>query len=120
MRTTIANLKHLYQCRPFWAFYFLFLVWVWSLADAGSGGKSFFWVVNFNAGLGLGLLQQEILSRPFAFCLPGYRPVPRRMIFIFGIILNLILSSAFIFRDTLALGNMPLVVVTSFLLGLGR
>ena len=117
MRTTIVNLKHLYQCRPFWVFYFL--IFLWAVTDDRTNGVNpFFWLVNFNAGLGFGLLQQEILSRPFAFCLPGHRPIPRRMIFIFGIVLNLLLSSSFIFRNPLVVDNMSLVVVASFLLGL--
>lgn len=117
MRTTIANLKHLYQCRPFWVFYFLIFMWA-VFDDRSNGTNPFFWVVNFNAGLGFGLLQQEILSRPFAFCLPGHRPIPRRMIFILGVVLNLLLSSSSIFRNTLVVDNMPLVVVASFSLGL--
>ncbi len=122
MRTTIANLKHLYQCQAFWAFYLAFAVFTWPLADVLERGSPLVWfhllMSNLMAGLGFGLLQQEILSRPFVYCLPGHRPIPRRLIFGFGVVVNLVLSLFIVVRRDLSSYNVPVIMAAVFSFGL--
>ncbi|MBN1361357.1 MAG: hypothetical protein JW993_12235 [Sedimentisphaerales bacterium] len=122
MSVLTVNLKHLYQHRGLWLQYGLLawfgyvafvvhrtnehLVWVWYV------------LINFVAGLACGMLQREILSKPFTYCLPGQRPVSRRVIGVAGVTLNLVLSALIVTRGQSATVDAILVMAASFSLGL--
>ncbi|MBN1509340.1 MAG: hypothetical protein JW955_21015 [Sedimentisphaerales bacterium] len=122
MRTTIANLKHLYQCRAFWLFYLLLALFTRELVDRLETGSPFAWfdflMINAFAGLGVGLLQQEVFSCPFVRCLPGHGPMPRRLIVGFGMVLNLLLSLVIFVRKDLASHDVPVIMAAAFSMGL--
>jgi hypothetical protein len=40
----------------------------------------------------IAMVQIDVLSKPFSFCLPNHNKIPRKIIFIFGILLTLILT----------------------------
>lgn len=95
-----ANLKHLYQRRAMWFWYFF--MWCMSpllllpvfLAECdrflGYVALSFFW------GLLAAGLQKEILTKPVSFCLPGHRKIPRQFIFRTGFVINGLLGLVFL------------------------
>ncbi|NLD36741.1 MAG: hypothetical protein GX654_07730 [Desulfatiglans sp.] len=40
----------------------------------------------------IAMIQFDVLSKPFSFCLPNHKNIPRRIIFIFGVLLTLLLT----------------------------
>ena len=120
MRTTTANLKHLYQCRGFWWYYVVIAMFVSQMVFNEREAFGWLWIgmLNLMAGIGISLLQKEILSRPFAYCLPGHRPMPRRLIFGFGVVFNLLLLLPAMFRKDLADYNTVIAMLCAFSFGL--
>ncbi len=120
MRTTTANLKHLYQCRGFWWYYLVFAMFATQMVlyERIPFGRLWFGLINVMAGIGISMLQKEILSRPFTYCLPGHRPIPRRLIFGFSIVFNLLLSLLIILRNDTSQYSIFIIILSAFSFGL--
>ncbi len=120
MRTTISNLKHFYQCRGFWWYYLIFAMFASQMVLFERESRMWFWfgMINLMAGLGISSLHKEILARPFTYCLPGHRPIPRRIIVSFGVILNLLLPVVILLRKDLAYHDIPFIVMSASSFGL--
>ena len=92
MSIITANFKHIYQCRRMWLWLpgiFLFgLLQIYiahksiSMERNVSMGLalSHFWfifIAGYFAGLAIGSLSADVLSKPFSFTLPGHRHIPQ-------------------------------------------
>lgn len=117
MGILIANLKHLYQRRGAWFAYLCILCMVllallpfW-LTKIGLKHDRYlgFLLVSFWAGVFSGVMQRDVLVKPFSFCLPGHRRIPKLFIFCVGSVINLILGCVFLYHN--ALGS-PYVLMT--------
>ncbi len=113
MRTTIANLKHLYQCLDVWWYYLVFaMIGTLKLSNE----REYFWLwfglINLVLGFGISMLQKEILSRPLTYCLPGHRTIPCKIILSVGIVFNVLLSLLIILCRNLIDYN-PLLIILS-------
>ncbi len=117
-----ANLKHLYQHRGLWLYYVLLALFVFQMFHFHPKNARLIWVwcvlINVMAGLAVGMLQREILSKPFSYCLPGHRPVPRRIIGAVGIVLNTGLSFLVLVHPEITAAEAPLIFLAAFSLGL--
>ena len=120
MRTTISNLKHFYLCRGFWWYYLIFAMFASQMVLYERDSRTWFWfgLINLMAGLGVSSLHKEILARPFTYCLPGHRPIPRRLIFGFGVVLNLLLPVVILLRKDLTYLDTPSIVLSASSFGL--
>jgi hypothetical protein len=83
-----VNLKHLYQRRGLWLAYVVFGLLVFAAIaiplDGPSAGKGRFMgfvMLEFLIGLCIASLHIEMLTKPFSYCLPGHRAVPRKFVF---------------------------------------
>ena len=125
MSVLTANLKHLYQRRGLWLVYVVlgFLVFV-SIAVSfkspavGQGRFIGLVVLAFVIGLIVAVLPIEVLNKPFSYCLPGHRKVPKRFIFCVGVVVNLFGSRLFIMYPDLHSGKLVLVVCSAFFAGM--
>ena len=125
MSILTINLKHLYQRRGLWLVYVVlgFLVFV-SIAVSfkspavGQGRFIGLVVLAFVIGLIAAMLPIEVLNKPFSYCLPGHRKIPKRFIFWVGVVLNLFSSLLFIMYPNLHSGQLVLVVCSAFFAGL--
>ena len=120
-----VNLKHLYQRRGLWLVYpFLgFFVWVsivMAFDDPATGGGRFIGLVvsALLVGLMAAILQIEVLTKPFSYCLPGHRKVPRKFIFSVGIVTNLLASPIFLLYPGLGWWQWIPVICSAFFAGL--
>jgi hypothetical protein len=88
MRILLANLKHLYQRRYLWfAYAFLgLMLWLSLALSAGDVRERFalIWLVPAIAGILVGGESRDVISRPFARCLPGHPQAVRRVVFLVG------------------------------------
>lgn len=82
MSILAVNLKHLYQRRAFWFVYLLLGCFLFRGRFVG------FLMLAVVFGLLAAALPVEVLSRPFSFCLPGHRRIPRQFVFVVGVVLN--------------------------------
>ncbi len=120
------NLKHLYQRRGLWLVYvFLGLLVFGSIAatlNKPGAGKGINIILGVSAALLAGLvvavLQVEILAKPFSYCLPGHRKVPRKFIFSAGVVANLLVSLIFVLYPGLGWGQWIPVICSVFFAGL--
>ena len=121
-----VNLKHLYQRRGLWlAYVFLgFLVFA-SIAEAldKRAGRGDFIIPVMGAlfvGFLVAVLQIEVLNKPFSYCLPGHRKVPRKFIFSTGVAINLTASLIFLLYPFLYLywPHRIAVICSAFFAGL--
>jgi len=120
-----ANLKHLYQRRSLW-FWNIFL----ALAAAGfciepltdstpeKGEFVLYLIICLPLGIITAGLQQEILTKPFSFCLPGHRKIPRRLIFSVGGVVSILLSLLFFAHPSLDFPYVLLVACSAALTGM--
>ncbi|MHC4434876.1 MAG: hypothetical protein ACYTBS_23805, partial [Planctomycetota bacterium] len=120
-----VNLKHLYQRRGLWlAFVILGLLVFTSLAMAlgkpmaGKGRFMGLVLLQFLIGLCTASLAVEILTKPFSYCLPGHRVVPRKFVFLTAAVTGLLGSLLFLAYPGLHLWQLPLVVCSAFCAGL--
>jgi hypothetical protein len=128
MRILIANLKHLYRRRGLWLAYamlgfFVLLSIMIPLKDldrpaAGQGQFIGLVVLAFLVGMLAAVQQKEILTRPFAFCLPGHRQTIKWFLFCVGVPANLAGSTLFLYYPRVPLGSMPLVQCSAFSAGM--
>jgi len=117
-----ANLKHLYQRRSLWFWNILF-----ALAAAGfcivpltdstpeKGEFVLYLIICLPLGIITAGLQQEILTKPFAFCLPRHRTMPRRFIFLVVATVSIILSLVFLAYPGLGFPYVLLVICAAAL-----
>ncbi len=113
MRTLSANLKHLYQKRSFWfvgLFYAVFafgviMVITEGVAENKRGCFSAPVLWMFFASLFIASLSIEVLTKPFSFCLPGHKKIPRKFLFVIGLGLSFLWSLSFLFYLGLNLIN---------------
>ena len=126
MSILTVNLKHLYQRRGLWLVYvFLGLFVFGSIAatlNKPAAGKGINIILGVSAALLAGLvaavLQVEILAKPFSYCLPGHRKVPRKFIFSAGVVANLLVSLIFVLYPGLGWGQWIPVICSVFFAGL--
>ena len=52
-------------------------------------------LTSFIAGVIIGNIQLAVLSKPMSFCLPGHPHVPRKLIFISGIVASILVGFSF-------------------------
>lgn len=99
MSILIVNLKHLYQRRGLWLAYVIFgFVAHWNLTLAFDSTGRFMMLVPMQLifGLCMASLATEVLTRPFSYCLPGHRKVPRIFLFSTGIVTSLLGALVFL------------------------
>ena len=82
-----ANMKHLYQRRVAWFWYLLILcqapVILMPPFLARFDRYLGYLIASLLVGILAGGMQKDVLIKPFSFCLPNHRRIPRA--FIFGI-----------------------------------
>lgn len=93
MSILTANLKHLYQRPLMWYWHFILIIIAIPtiiLPWTSSGERSFsmYLIASVFLGMIYAGMQQEILTKPFSFCLPGHRKTLRRYFFLIGIVVN--------------------------------
>jgi len=122
MGNLTANLKHLYLHRSFWGIYAM-LGWLVLVSAAGildkdsmAGQGEFIGLVIIPSMMGFftTLQQVDVLSKPFSYCLPGHRKVPRNVIFFLATVTNLLGSVLFIAYPDLHRGQQVLVFCSAF------
>jgi len=125
MSLLTANLRHLYQRRGLWLAYLMFTFFIavsimvpFDEPAAGKGRFIGLVVFAFIVGLLAAVLQMEIMTKPFAFCLPGHRQTVRNFILIIGAVTNVLSSMLFLFYPGLALAKLPVVLCSAFSAGL--
>ncbi len=120
-----VNLKHLYQRRGLWLVYvFLGLLVFAGIAEAmdkHAAGKGKF-IILVASALFVGFLSvtlaAEVVNKPFSYCLPGHRKVPRKFIFSAGVVANLLVSLIFVLYPGLGWGQWIPVICSVFFAGL--
>lgn len=96
MSALSVNLKHLHQRRSLWLVYLVLGLLAFGFRGklAGSvAGKGYYIVpvaLEFIIGIYTASMPIEILTKPFSYCLPGHRAVPRRFVFWVGIVTSLL------------------------------
>jgi hypothetical protein len=125
MSILTINLKHLYQRRAIWLLcsflgFFVCASISIPLEHPGAGKGQYIGLVAlaFVVGLLFAVLPKEILSKPFSYCLPGHRKVPRKFVFCVGIVFNLFGSLLFLMYPGLNSGQLVLIVCSAFFAGL--
>ncbi|MHC4518202.1 MAG: hypothetical protein ACYTAS_06420, partial [Planctomycetota bacterium] len=124
MRVLIANLKHLYQCRGMWAQYAglgvsVLIWWLLGFFDiGGSVGLGACMMVNLLLGICIGGLEVPMLARPFAYCLPGHRRTPRRVMLVVGVCASAAMALLALDRHGLSVPEAPGRTVALFFMGL--
>jgi hypothetical protein len=98
MSVLIANLKHLYQRRSMWLVYLVVGLFAFSFRFTGKlagtpVGKGYLIVpvaLEFLIGVYAASMPIQILTKPFSYCLPGHRAVPRKFVFWMGVVTSLL------------------------------
>jgi hypothetical protein len=117
MSILTVNLKHLYQRRGLWLVYPILAIAIFGvlarpLAGPGEAGKGRYVgpvVVAFLVGFLATLLQIEVLSKPFSYCLPGHRRVLRKYVFLVAAPVSIVCSMLFLAYP--GLNSWPLLLV---------
>ncbi|MDD5697647.1 MAG: hypothetical protein PHH77_03430 [Victivallaceae bacterium] len=116
MNILAANLKHLYQRRSCW-FFGLFLGFV-ALPGVLVPELTYIpalWMLymgTFTAALSI-----DVLTKPFSYCLPGHRSIPRNFLFSVGLPLSLLWSLRCLFMpdfDFVKTGSACLAAFSTF------
>ena len=125
MSVLSANLKHLYQRRGLWLTYLILGLLVFaSLAialDRPLAARGRFMglvMLQFLIGACIASLSAEVLTKPFSYCLPGHRAVPRKFIFSVAVVTSLLGSLLFLAYPGLHGWQPPLVICSAFCAGL--
>ncbi|MHC4213602.1 MAG: hypothetical protein ACYSWP_09550 [Planctomycetota bacterium] len=121
-----ANLKHLYQRPGLWLCYIfvlgfiipLFIVPVLETNKPGTGKFIGYLFISVITGIFMAGMQQEILSKPFSFCLPNHRRTSRKFILIVGAVLSALLSLIFIAYPQLTFVSTVLAIFSAAATGL--
>jgi hypothetical protein len=120
-----VNLKQLYQRWGLWLVYVMLVVFTWisimfalDKPAAGEGGFIGLVAMSFIVGLVASVVQMEIMTKPFAFCLPGHRRVARTFIFLIGVVSNLACCFLFLLYPDLPAGYVLVVLCSAFFAGL--
>ena len=119
MSILIANMKHLYQCRGAWFGYLMILCMVpMALLPIGFTKLGLkhdrylgFLLVSFWTGVFAGNMQKDVLMKPFSFCLPNHRRIPKLFIFCVGGVINLILGCVFLYYKGLGFPYVLMIVL---------
>ena len=119
MSIFVANLKHLYQRRGAWFGYLMILCMApmvllpISLAKFGFEHERYlgFLLISFWTGVFVGNMQKDVLMKPFSFCLPGHRRIPKLIIFLIGGVVNLILGCVFLMYPGLDFPYVPMLMI---------
>ncbi|UCF15668.1 MAG: hypothetical protein JSW59_19920 [Phycisphaerales bacterium] len=96
MSVLSVNLKHLYQRRSLWLVYLVLGLLAFSFRGTlarSSAEKGHFIVpvaLEFLIGVYTASMPIQILTKPFSYCLPGHRAVPRKFIFWVGLVTSLL------------------------------
>jgi hypothetical protein len=107
MTPLTANLKPFYQRRALWAFYVWlglttvpFSMLVFTRPRAGGHGTfsgfAGYLIVSLVMGLAAAAMQHEIMLKPFSFMLPGHRRLPKTVVLVVGLLVNLLLGLVFL------------------------
>jgi len=121
MSILAANLKHLYQRRGAWLWYFIILgqTPIIYLSIRSKAGRYLgYLLISYFSGMIVGSLQKEISSKPFSFCLPGHSEIPRRFIFWVGVVLNGLLGLVFMFCPEPEFSSVFFVVLAGGVVGM--
>ncbi|MBN1361356.1 MAG: hypothetical protein JW993_12230 [Sedimentisphaerales bacterium] len=125
MSLLTANLKHLYQRRLLWLLHLVLGCFVPMTVAmflkrpvAGEGRFVGLVVLAFAVGMLAGMVQMEILIKPFAFSLPGHRLTVRRFILTVGVVSNLITCLIFLLYPGVPGGYVPVLLYSAFCAGL--
>lgn len=117
MRILTANLKHYYQRRFYWLVWLFigFVLYGYFKDDLRGSRLDIFNFVFLPSLIGVVLSwnQLEVLSKPFVFCLPGYRGFPRKLILLAGFVSSFIFSLKFCFYPWLNITQGFLVFLSS-------
>lgn len=109
MRVLLANLKHFHHRHSlYWVYvplglFLFFEVHLPSIKElpASEGELARLLIPAFLVGVIVGSMQMEVVSKPFSFCLPGHRAMARRLVFVMGIVISLVLSQPYLFNRNL-------------------
>jgi len=121
MSILAVNLKHLYQRRGLWLWHVIGLCQVGVIAVSIKLKVPRFMgylLISLLSGLMAGFVQVEILNKPFAFCLPGHRLIPRKFIMLVGAVVNGLLGFVFLFYPGLGFPYVVLVIVAGGFVGM--
>ena len=125
MSVLAANLRQLYQRRVLWVGYLLFgfmaLASVADRLDFGAAGEGEFVgliALAFLVGMCAAVLQMEIMSKPFAYCLPGHRLAARKFIYAVGVVTDLASAVLFLFYPELSFFGRLAAWCSAFFAGL--
>jgi len=104
-----VNLKHLYQKRSFWFLGLFFGSVAFGVAVAiteavaknkqGVFSAPVLWMLLVSTFIAT--LPIDVLTKPFSYCLPGHRNIPRKFLFFIGLVLSFLWSLSFLFYPDL-------------------
>jgi len=120
MSILTANMKHLYQCRGAWFGYLIILCGVpialfFTKFDDRYLG---YLLISFWTGVFAGNMQKDVLTKPFSFCLPGHRRIPKLFIFWIGGVVNLILGCVFLLYPGLSFPYVLMAILAGGFVGM--
>ena len=75
-------------------------------------------VISYMVGLLVFSLQQDIMAKPFSFCMPGHRKISRKVVILVGIILNAALGMVFLAHPDLTFPYSLLVAIAGGSVGM--
>lgn len=118
-----ANLKHFYQHRGAWSGYLIILCLVpvallplfFTKFDDRYLG---YLLISFWTGVFVGNMQRDVLTKPFSFCLPGHRRIPKLFIFWIGGVVNLILGCVFLLYPVLSFPYVLMAILAGGFVGM--
>jgi len=120
MSILTANMKHLYQCLGAWFGYLIILCGVpialfFTKFDDRYLG---YLLISFWTGVFAGNMQKDVLTKPFSFCLPGHRRIPKLFIFWIGGVVNLILGCVFLLYPGLSFPYVLMAILAGGFVGM--
>lgn len=122
MKILIANLKLFYQCRGLWFWYFIFGSFFVISFMMGRDREPGIYPAYILASLVLGALsaelQRDVLSKPFSYCMPRHRDLPRLLLFGIGGVTNIFYSLIFCRYSGVEFPHILLVFLAAILAGI--
>jgi len=118
-----VNLKHLYQPRGVWFGHLIILCGVpialFPLFFTQFDDRYLLYLlISFWTGVFVGNMQKDVLMKPFSFCLPGHRRIPKLFIFWIGGIVNLILGCVFLLYPGLSFPYVLMIILAGGFVGM--
>jgi len=116
-----VNLKHIYQIRGVWLGYIVLLspvIIITVLMKLDTPRFMGYLLISLISGQMAAGVQVGILSKPFAFCLPGHRLIPRKVLMLVGAVVNGLLGFVFLFYPGLGFPYVVLVIVAGGFVGM--